>query len=523
MPPLLPTSTLLIGPAEMLGASLATLVTLLLVVFFRRRLPAGVPEGVFMAALSGLLIANHALGRNIDASDQEWPLAIALTGLAFLWFFAARWVERDVRGGSPGRSPQPLRRVLGEQAAVVAGLAAAVVLLGQRNGGRGGTAAVVTALVLAVPAFFVDAAGRPWTPYLAGGALLVAVGCGLTEETRAAWARPAADLALYGGLGAFLLALTAVWQRWRARCAVWLAEPERLAQERPADGRAAAMVVALSGASALAAGLAGPVGLVPFGLAAAALGTLTAGHRRASVVVGEFGLLLTGLVVVYGAGRWLPGGSANVALGVALAALWMLWLARFWQQQLHEGRSWTTAGRLIPSARRLSAVFAAGAGVSAGLWASGGAVGEPWPLVVLAALALLGLGLLSLRDAREYDSPAGCLAGLLGLTASGVPVADLVRAGGVELPVGVWLALVALLVALRTPAGRDERLVAGTRSAWVGGVLPVAAVYSLAWVPDSRQLAVLAIVAVALLAAWGLRWRAERRSVPAGVSGVEQC
>jgi len=233
-------------------------------------------------------------------------------------------------------------------------------------------------------------------------------------------------------------------------------------------------------------------------------------------------LLLTGLVVVYGAGRWLPGGSASVTLGVALAALWMIWLARFWQQQLHDGRSWTTAGRLIPSARRLSAVFAGGAGVSAGLWASGGAVGQTWPLVVLAGLTLLGLGLLALRDAREHDHPAGCLVGLLGLTAAGVPVADLARVGGVELPVGVWLALVALLVTLRTPAGPDERLVAGTRTAWVGGAFPVAAVYSLAWLPDSRQLAVLAIVAVAFLAAWGMRWRAGPRGVPAGSTGVAQ-
>ena len=522
MPPSPATSTLLIGPAEMLGASLATLVTLLLVVLFRRRLPTGVPEGVFMAALSGLLVANHALGRNVGGPERGLPLAIALATLAFLWFLAARWVERDARPGSSAGPRQPLRRVLGEQAAVVAGLAAAVVLLGESGGGRGGTAAVVTALVLAVPAGLVGAQGRQWTPYLIGGALLVAAGCGLTEETRSAWARPAADLALYGGLGALLLALTAVWQRWRARRADWLAEPERLAQDRPADGRAAALVVALSGLSALGAGLAGPVGLVPIGLTAAALGTLTAGHRRASVVVGEFGLLLTGLVVVYGAGRWLPGGSASVTLGVALAALWMIWLARFWQQQLHDGRSWTTAGRLIPSARRLSAVFAGGAGVSAGLWASGDAVGQAWPLVVLAGLTLLGLGLLALRDAREHDHPAGCLVGLLGLTAAGVPVADLARVGGVELPVGVWLALVALLVTLRTPAGPDERLVAGTRTAWVGGAFPVAAVYSLAWLPDSRQLAVLAIVAVAFLAAWGMRWRAGPRGVPAGSTGVAQ-
>jgi len=504
-------SPLIISPAEMLGALLATLGTLLLAVLFRRRLPVGVPEGVFIAALSGLLVANHALGRNVTGPARGLPLAIVLAGLAYLWFFAARWIERDPQPGLTADPSRALRRVLGEQAAVIAGLAAAVVLLSECRGGQGGWTAVVVALVLGVPAAFVRAGSRAWAPYLAAASGALALQCWATDAFRGAWMRPAAEVALYSGLCALLAALAAAGWRWRARRAIWLAAPEQAVGERPAGGTVAALVVALSGVSVLAGGFAGPVGLVPVGMAAAALGTLTAGHRRGSVAVGEFGLLLAGLAVVYGAGRWLPGRSVDETLGGTLAALWMLWLARFWQQQLHDGRPWTTAGRLIPSARRLAVVFAAVAAVLAGVGLNLGAVGEPWPVPVLAALALSGFGLLALQDAREHNSAAGCLAGLLGLTAAGVPLAELVRVGGAELPASVWLALVALIVALRTPVGPDMRLVADTRNAWVGGGLPVAAAYCLAWLPDDRQPLALGLTAAVFLTAWGLRRAGGRR------------
>ncbi len=54
-----------------------------------------------------------------------------------------------------------------------------------------------------------------------------------------------------------------------------------------------------------------------------------------------------------------PGIFNAVLVGLAMAAWLWTWLAGVWKQQLEDGRAWTTAGRMIPYAERVSFMIAA--------------------------------------------------------------------------------------------------------------------------------------------------------------------
>lgn len=45
-------------------------------------------------------------------------------------------------------------------------------------------------------------------------------------------------------------------------------------------------------------------------------------------------------------------------IGMSIMTAFWFWIARFWSQQLHDGRPWTTAGRMIPIARRFGIIVA---------------------------------------------------------------------------------------------------------------------------------------------------------------------
>lgn len=67
----------------------------------------------------------------------------------------------------------------------------------------------------------------------------------------------------------------------------------------------------------------------------------------------------------------LPIIQSGVLLGLTVASLVWFWLASVWQQQLRDGRAWTTAGRLIPLADRigfLSAALAVLVGAKLAVW-----------------------------------------------------------------------------------------------------------------------------------------------------------
>ncbi|MCC7291731.1 MAG: hypothetical protein IT449_06700 [Phycisphaerales bacterium] len=99
------------------------------------------------------------------------------------------------------------------------------------------------------------------------------------------------------------------------------------------------------------------------GLCGAALLVLV--MRRWSAGVAEVGLWLISIGIAGAASAFIPSSPASaveqypmlfnavMAGFVVASAVWM-WLAKVWDQQLLDGAAWTTAGRLIPDARRLS-------------------------------------------------------------------------------------------------------------------------------------------------------------------------
>lgn len=115
----------------------------------------------------------------------------------------------------------------------------------------------------------------------------------------------------------------------------------------------------------------------------AAVCAFVSGHRTATTRLGDlgFGLMTVSLVAVVLS--FLPSEPQRLEdrfplifnamlVGCALATSLWLWLARVWDQQLFsDGRAWTTAGHMIPAARR-SSFLAASVGalfaVQMGIW-----------------------------------------------------------------------------------------------------------------------------------------------------------
>ena len=64
---------------------------------------------------------------------------------------------------------------------------------------------------------------------------------------------------------------------------------------------------------------------------------------------------------------WFGATTIGPLIGWILAAGWMLWLAKFWDQQLDDGRAWTTTGALIPMARGAALFFGGAVLVQSGL------------------------------------------------------------------------------------------------------------------------------------------------------------
>jgi hypothetical protein len=163
---------------------------------------------------------------------------------------------------------------------------------------------------------------------------------------------------------------------------------------------------------------------------------------------------------------WVTPGWPGALFGLALAGGYLLWLARFWDQQLLDGSAWTTAGRLIPAARRLAYVgsslaFAAAMG---GMMAGAFAGQNVW-LAAITTLLLLGLMSLLVRDWLEHGQPGAVAAAVLVTLAAVGPASGLfLQAAGEPLMLGVGVAGAGLLLALRVLLG-----VAGGRHTTVAG------------------------------------------------------
>lgn len=491
------------------GAWLPPALALLIALAGRRRLPPGVPEGLFIAGLSAALLQNYALAP--EWGEPGWLLQVgaALLALALLWLLAGRWVESVPAAAQVATDPVHLvRRTLGVHAAIIAGLlatAAAVAALWTTPGpGHGRTLALlIPLLALSAGAAILRRSGELACSALA--ILLMIARLVLPPATLAAHRGPLAAGLLALAAAALLAAVGAMLHHWRVRTRIARDAPDRLADPPPAYRRTFSAAVVLAAACGAAAPLIATAPLTPLALAAAALAVLTAGHWWRSNPVGALGLALAGGTAVTVPAAWLPGGASNLVLGWALAGAWLVWLSRFWEQQLDAGRPWTTAGRLVPTAARLGCVAAAAAAV----WCAAGILAGPWapaPRAWVRAAAgalLLAQWLMLGRQARRTAAAGLALGAVLALAGALATLHGLVAAGGRAMAPPVLIAAGGLLLALRAGGRRPSDGVAWVDDAWIGGIVPLAAAQVLllggAWPPGAGRAALTAGLVVAAL------------------------
>lgn len=440
-----------------------------------RLLPRGVGQGLFVTALSGLLLINYTF--NAEPRDADWTLraGACLTSLSLLWLIVAAWVER-----APGDSPGPeLRRHVAQQATVVFALLAGGVIVAEMRGAAGEELPLTSLLLL-----LLVVAGGGWLRgerNLAGygvlGLLLTVLWLAVPPLWLTGRKTFVAGVILLAAAVSLAIVLGGVLLDWRRRARVPMAEPQLLLQPPARHRRAYALALVLCVGVGAGAVLVGSSLLTPLALGLAALAVLGVGHRWRSNAIGELGLVLMAGVVVSAGAAWLPGGVAGEVLGWTLASLWLQWLARFWHQQLDEGRPWTSAGRLIPLARRLSYVAAAGAFVWVVSWVVPGLRGTlagGWAAIPCALLLLL-LASMLVRDARRQGSGVAALGAVLAATGGVVALQQFVVGRGWTLPWSLWIAFATMLIAVRTRSPQRDTPVEATFNAFIGGVAPMAA------------------------------------------------
>ncbi len=534
----------------------------------RRRLPRGMSDGLFGAGISGAMLMAYTSAET--SLSWRFILGAALTGLTAAWFGASLWIERDT--GTPARpdweagSPKSvLRRAMGLHFAGIAGLlAAAAVLADLRvDGVAYSPSALTLLLVLAVIATggallerrrrIRDAYAAPHGPGLARYAIAAPI-LALLYVRPATLSWPAEPLSPQWSLliaallmlaGSLILPLVG----WLRRRATDLREPERLMSPAPSSRLLRGAIVAICALIGLACVAVFEHWQTPLTLLAAGLAALISEHSRPDDadgqpprvpgIAGEVGLILAGGSVLAASLAWLPAGAFDRMRGVALAGILLLWLARFWEQQVvgigagtarpglpERVPPWTTAGRLIPAARRLSQA-AAGANLALAFFAVLTRVPGPGETIeieptnplfgVLAACAVLLHGLFLAADAPRHGADRGeaaaCWAGL----AAAAPFA-LALSGG-ELNPTTWLAygvivagLTAVLLAVIADGGRrPPAATSWAMNAYLGGVLPALLLFVIVFSTSIRARPVALVVGFGgVLLAMFLRVRVPR-------------
>ncbi len=172
-------------------------------------------------------------------------------------------------------------------------------------------------------------------------------------------------------------------------------------------------------------------------------------HRRWNPNFADVGMALVTLVVVSFVVACVPdsfGGPelatrmplllAATMIGLALMIFMWQWLPNVWDQQLHDGRAWTTTGRMLPLARRIGVItasFGALASLQLAFWPEISLTRDDsparWALGSLANAMLLGSMVLATRLSQRRS-----LAGLalLSLALAGVYVVVRLPDGGLK-------------------------------------------------------------------------------------------
>jgi hypothetical protein len=176
-------------------------------------------------------------------------------------------------------------------------------------------------------------------------------------------------IALSAAILAAFVAVTG-WLRRRRRAGAW---PDALwiLAEPPADWHGLRYSVGLMsglillvGCVQLVAPLTGPAAMVA-GAAALSLAARQWNENLADVALALITLGVTAVIVCLFPPLpvwWTPAAWAEVfnriLLGLTLMAGLWYWLAGVWEQQLHDGRAWTTAGHLVHTSRRVGYLIA---------------------------------------------------------------------------------------------------------------------------------------------------------------------
>jgi hypothetical protein len=470
----------------------------------RRRLPPGIGPSLIVTALTGAALVTGAAGRD-EAVGRAW-LGHILTALAVGWYVLGRAVRRwavksDRRPAA--NQPELWQQVL-LQAAVVCGLAAAAnAVTFPAHAPTHLSGAVIDLLLLLLLAAACSLDDGRYARY----ALLAVLGCLVASWVPGGWLQTHHTVIILAmvavAVAALLAVLVTVLTHWAYRRRVWMEDPPRLMDAPARHVGVYRLVIAGCGLVGLGGVLLPTAGLTPLALVLSALVCLTVGHRRGSDGTGELGMVLLALGIVTAGSAWVRLGWGGALLGCALAGAYLLWLARFWEQQLLEGRPWTTAGRLIPVARRVGCVAApACLGLAVGVFLSADTpTGRMvWRPAVAAVLCLLLASMLT-HDAATHGSVAAAVGACLAATAAVVPAQQLLaELAGVNVSAVTLVAMVGLLLAVRTaaePAPRGGRAVFASFS---GAAVPAAAFLGLVVrAADSQAVLAAGVGGVALI------------------------
>lgn len=463
---------------------------------------------MFVGGLSGGLLFGYVTAG--DLVEVALRLCAVLSALAVLWHIAVRWVERQRDESGPDA---PIRRLVGEHVVGLCSLGVAGIVLGlpAEAPARVRLALTLCLVILLVPVLLrCRYAGGPLSRYAVLGLLGGGLWLWLPHAAVAEWRTVICVAAVLAAAAALLAAVWPILRHWQYRRRVSQTEPQRLT-DPPAQARGlSAVVVVTCVLVGMAAVLAPAAVLTPIAVVLAALAVLTVGHWRRSDALGEIGLALLGETIIVMVVAWLPASQLNALAGCGLAGVYLLWLSRFWQQQLRTGVAWTTAGRLIPAARRLG--YAAG-GVALVLAVRAAVVGATnsdalaWQGLTAALLLLLLFSML-VRTAAVRDSQTAAAAACVAVVAAIVPARAALTGFDVWVPWPTLIGGVALVLALRAGAQRGAQPADAVYNAHFGGILPVAALFA-ATVPAAYGSGWVGAVVTAggMLLAIGLRWR----------------
>lgn len=497
------------GGVTLTAIGIATVIILLIALLARHRLPVGISSGLFVAGLSTALVVHYgAVG--VVTERPLYRLAVTFAGLSLFWLIVVAWVERGAQPGDARLVAQQRqsRRMIGLHAAAGAGLLAAGTLLAIPSAALallGASPALIVCMLLAVTAGCYVHAPGPLPRYAATA--LVGLLIWLTAPRAATEAQGGrlAWLVLGGGAGLLGIVVATVLRDWRRRITEWRRDPASLLDDPPPYRMTYGAVVVL----AMGVGLLGVVVpraiVTPLGLFLTSLAVLAIGHRRRSDGTGEVGMGLVLITIATLPQGWLPGGMLNAILGLALAGAYLVWQGRFWEQQLDDGRPWTTAGRLIPYVRQLSIVAGAASATLTvvWLWRSPSLARPSAWIAVLTLLSLLLHGSMLIREARRHALPAAAMVGVLVWLAALVPADMLLGSGAASL----LLALAGLALTLRLGAQPDHDECGWVYNAYVGGIIPAAVVYAAIFADDPSQRPIITgLAAVGTIAAIGLRF-----------------